>query len=70
MAIERRLQSSGIDQDLYILLLATFLKAVDKFANTASVYCAYLKTLKITVTKQLQLLPQKNVTITSRLSNI
>ena len=57
MDIERRFLSFEINQDFYILLLATLLKAVDKVANTASVYCAYLKTLKITVTKNLQLLP-------------
>lgn len=56
MDIERRFESSEIDQDFYILLLATFLKAVDKVANTASVYCAYLKTVKTTATKNLQLL--------------
>lgn len=36
MDIERRFQSSEIDQDFYILLLATLWKAVDKVANTAS----------------------------------
>lgn len=51
MDIERRFQSSEIDQDFYILLLATLLKAVDKVANTASMYCAYLKTVKPTATK-------------------
>lgn len=56
MDIERRFESSEIDQDFYILLLATFLKAVDKVANTASMYCAYLKTVKTTATKNLQLL--------------
>ncbi|PWN58093.1 hypothetical protein C1634_024260 [Chryseobacterium viscerum] len=59
MDIERRFESSEIDQDFYILLLATLLKAVDKVANTASVYCAYLKTVKTTATKNLQLLAVK-----------
>ncbi|WP_313000970.1 DNA adenine methylase [Chryseobacterium gleum] len=61
--IEKRFQSSDIDQDFYILLLATLLKAVDKVANTASVYCAYLKTLKIAATKNLQLLPLKRTSL-------
>lgn len=59
MDIERRFESSEIDQDFYMLLLATLLKAVDKVANTASVYCAYLKTVKPTATKNLQLLAVK-----------
>ncbi len=55
--IERLFQCSEINEDFYILLLATLLKAVDKIANTASVYCAYLKTLKNSATKPLQLVP-------------
>lgn len=35
------------------------LKAVDKVANAASMYCAYLKTVKPTATKNLQLLAVK-----------
>lgn len=63
MDIERRFQSFEIDQDFYILLLATLLKAVDKVANTASVYCAYLKVLIITANKNLQLLPLKRTSL-------
>lgn len=65
MDIERRFQSSEIDQDFYILLLATLLKAVDKIANTASVYCAYLKILKITAKRNLQLLPLKRTSLSN-----
>lgn len=63
MDIERRFRCSEIDQDFYILLLATLLTAIDKVANTASVYCAYLKTLKISSTKNLQLLPVKKTSL-------
>ncbi|AZA50677.1 modification methylase [Chryseobacterium carnipullorum] len=63
MDIERRFESFEIDQDFYILLLATLLKAVDKVANTASVYCAYLKILKITANRNLQLLPLKRTSL-------
>lgn len=63
MDIERRFQSSEIDQDFYILLLGILLKAVDKVANTASVYCVYLKTLKITATKNRLLLPVKRTSL-------
>ena len=65
MDIERRFQSSEIDQDFYILLLATLLKAVDKVANTASVYCAYLKILKITANRNLQLFPLKRTSLSN-----
>ena len=65
MDIERRFQSFEIDQDFYILLLATLLKAVDKVANTASVYCAYLKILKITTNRNLQLLPLKRTSLSN-----
>lgn len=65
MDIERRFRSSEIDQDFYIVLLATLLKAVDKVANTASVFCAYLKILKITTNRNLQLLPLKRTSLSN-----
>nr|WP_262696783.1 DNA adenine methylase [Chryseobacterium sp. 3008163] len=59
MDIERRFQSSEIDQDFYILLIATLLVALDRIANTASVYCAFLKKLKKTALCDIELLPIK-----------
>ena len=55
--IEQLLLSSEIDKEFYFLLLATLLVAVDKVANTASVYCAYLKKLKKTALKDIKMLP-------------
>ncbi|WP_313270555.1 DNA adenine methylase [Epilithonimonas vandammei] len=63
MDIERRFKSSEIDQNFYMLLLATLLKAVDKVANKASVHCAYLKTVKTTATKNLHLLAVKRTEV-------
>jgi len=59
MDIERRFQSSEIDQDFYILLIATLLVASDRIANTASVYCAFLKKLKKTAVYDIKLVPIK-----------
>lgn len=59
MDIERRFQSSEIDQDFYILLIATLLVASDRIANTASVYCAFLKKLKKTAVCDIELVPIK-----------
>lgn len=59
MDIERRFQSSEIDQDFYILLIATLLVASDRIANTASVYCAFLKKLKKTAVCDIKLVPIK-----------
>ncbi|MCD9855608.1 DNA adenine methylase [Epilithonimonas sp. JDS] len=55
--IEYLYSSSQIDKDFYYLLLATLLLAVDKVANTASVYCAYLKKLKKTATYKVKMIP-------------
>jgi len=55
--IEQLLSSSRIDKEFYFLLLATLLVAADKVANTASVYCAYLKKLKKTALNDIKMLP-------------
>ncbi|MFC4163350.1 DNA adenine methylase [Epilithonimonas zeae] len=55
--IEQLFLSSKIDKEFYFLLLATLLVAADKVANTASVYCAYLKKLKKTALNDLKMLP-------------
>lgn len=59
MRIEELYKNSVINENFYILLLATLLKAVDKVANTASVYCAFLKKLKKTALMPLKLIPIK-----------
>ena len=43
------------DEDLYYFLLASLLESADKVANTASVYGAYLKSLKKSAKKELTL---------------
>ncbi|MBF6643948.1 MULTISPECIES: DNA adenine methylase [Chryseobacterium] len=53
------LQTDSINEELFNLLLATLLLAADKVANTASVYCAYLKMLKNSATAELKLIPIK-----------
>lgn len=55
--IEKLFQSCKINEDFYMLLIATLLVAADKIANTASVYCAYLKKLKKTAMVQIKLIP-------------
>ncbi len=46
-----------ITDDEYYFLLCSILESVDKVANTASVYGAFLKSLKKSAQKQLQIIP-------------
>jgi adenine-specific DNA-methyltransferase len=55
--IETWFRKGKIDSDLYYFLLASLLEALDKIANTASVYGAFLKKLKRTAQKDLILEP-------------
>ncbi len=55
--IEDWLKEGFLTQDEYFLLLAVLLEALDKVANTASVYSAYLKRLKNTACQDLKLIP-------------
>lgn len=55
--IDKWLKSKKINEDDYYFLLASLLEAADKVANTASVYGAYLKHLKKSVEKPLELRP-------------
>ncbi len=55
--IEAWKDSKKIDDDLYYFLLASLLESADKVANTASVYGAYLKSLKKSAQKELILIP-------------
>ena len=61
MRIElERLRSTGeIDDHLYYYYLASLINSIDKYANTASVYGAFLKHVKASAQKefQLELLP-------------
>lgn len=55
--IESWHKSGEISQEFYFHLLASLLESADKVANTASVYGAFLKSLKKTATKQIILKP-------------
>ena len=53
-----RLHSTGqINDHLYFYYLASLVNSIDKYANTASVYGAYLKTLKKSALKEMVLSP-------------
>ncbi|SEK76720.1 adenine-specific DNA-methyltransferase [Aquimarina amphilecti] len=55
--IEKWKETKEIDQDTYYFLLASLLEGADKVANTASVYASYLKGLKKTAQKKLEVVP-------------
>lgn len=55
--IEVWLTASEINEDMYYFLLASLLESADKVANTASVYGAYLKKIKVSARKKLVLAP-------------
>ncbi|MDP1675950.1 MAG: DNA adenine methylase [Bacteroidota bacterium] len=55
--IEQWNSSKRITQDQYYFLLASLLESADKVANTASVYGAFLKTLKASAQKEMKLHP-------------
>jgi adenine-specific DNA-methyltransferase len=55
--IEERKQENKLTSNEYYFLLATLIEAIDKVANTASVYGAFLKQLKKSAQKPLQMKP-------------
>lgn len=57
MKIEELYQSGEIDEKTYFYYLASFINSVDKYANTASVYGAFLKQLKKSAQKDLVVEP-------------
>lgn len=57
MKIEEWKNSEMIINNEYYFLLATLIETIDKYANTASVYGAYLKKLKKTAQKNIVLKP-------------
>ncbi|MCW8955052.1 MAG: DNA adenine methylase [Sulfurimonas sp.] len=50
-------ETKKISSNLYYFLLSSLLESADKVANTASVYEAFLKTIKKPALKELELLP-------------
>jgi adenine-specific DNA-methyltransferase len=57
MQIEEWYKGEEIDRDGYYFLLASLLQSVEKVANTASLYGAFLKTLKKTAQQKIMVLP-------------
>lgn len=57
LKIERWKTTKVISENMYYLLLASLIEGTDKVANTASVYCAYLKQLKSTSKKEIIVKP-------------
>lgn len=55
--IEKWKKENKINENEYYFLLASLLEAIDKVANTASVYGAFLKKLKKSAQKNLELKP-------------
>ncbi|GER58738.1 DNA adenine methylase [Patiriisocius marinus] len=55
--IEAWFTASVINEDMYYFLLASLLESADKVANTASVYGAYLKKIKVSARKKLVIAP-------------
>ncbi len=55
--IEHWKLSQKINEDQYYFLLCSLLEAADKIANTASVYGAFLKQIKKSAQKKLEILP-------------
>ena len=55
--IKTQLHINNINNDEYLFLLASLLSSIDKYANTASVYGAYLKKYKISALKTLEVKP-------------
>ena len=59
--IEEWKSSNKISSNLYYFLLTSLLESADKVANTASVYEAFLKTIKAPALKELKLKPAEFV---------
>ena len=55
MKIEEWYTSGKINENEYFFLLGSLVNSIDKYANTASVYGAYLKTLKKSAQKEMEL---------------
>ncbi len=57
IAIEEKYNKNEITENEYFFLLGSLINSIDKYANTASVYGAYLKKLKKSALKEMQLEP-------------
>lgn len=55
--IEEWLLGGSITENEYFFLLGSLINSIDKYANTASVYGAFLKQLKKSASKQMELIP-------------
>lgn len=61
MKIERWREEGRVTEDEYFFLLATLIENIDKVANTASVYGAFLKKIKKSAAKPLVMKPAEMV---------
>jgi len=57
IAIEEKYKAKTISENEYFFLLGSLINSIDKYANTASVYGAYLKKLKKSALKEMKLEP-------------
>lgn len=57
--LERMRQDKEIDENTYYFYLASLVNSIDKYANTASVYGAFLKKIKKAAAKEFMLEPLK-----------
>lgn len=57
LEIERLRKENLISSEIYFYLLASLLESIDKVANTASIYGAFLKQIKRSASKNLQFEP-------------
>jgi adenine-specific DNA-methyltransferase len=57
IALDKWLESKKINEAEYYFLLASLINSIDKYANTASVYGAYLKQFKKSALKELVVSP-------------
>lgn len=57
LKIEEQLEKKEINKNEYFFLLGSLLNSIDKYANTASVYGAYLKKIKKSAQKEMILSP-------------
>lgn len=57
--IEEWKENNLINEDEYYFLVASLIKSVDKYANTTSVYAAFLKSIKTSAQKKLLINPSE-----------
>lgn len=57
ITIEEWYNNGKINENEYFFLLGSLINSIDKYANTASVYGAYLKSLKKSALKEMELSP-------------